>query len=55
MNGGLQELDETDWWLELLADSGLLKPSRLDELRDETDQLIRIFVTCIRNAGGSSR
>ena len=52
MNGGLQELDETDWWLELLGESGLIKPSRLTELRDETDQLIAIFVTCIRNAGG---
>src|SRR5262245_45568749 len=47
MNGGLQELDETAWWLELLADSGLIKASRLEELRDETNQLIAIFVACI--------
>jgi len=50
MNGGLQELDETDWWLELLAESGLIAASRLVELRDETNQLIAIFVTCIKNA-----
>jgi four helix bundle protein len=52
MNGGLQELDETDWWLELLAESGIVKPPRLTELRDETNQLIAIFVTCIKNARG---
>jgi hypothetical protein len=50
MNGGLQELDETAWWLELLAESGIVKPERLTELRDETNQLIAIFVTCINNA-----
>ena len=50
MNGGLQELDETHWWLELLAESDLINPSRLTELRDETNHLIAIVVTCIRNA-----
>lgn len=50
MNGGLQELDETDWWLELLAETGFVKSARLEELRDETQQLIAIFVTCIKNA-----
>jgi four helix bundle protein len=55
MNSGLQELDETDWWLELLAESGLIKPSRLDELRAETNELIAIFVTCIKNAGNHGK
>ncbi|HEY7087152.1 MAG TPA: four helix bundle protein [Tepidisphaeraceae bacterium] len=50
MNGGLQELDETDWWLELLGASGLVSARRLVELRDETNQLIAIFVTCIKNS-----
>lgn len=50
MNIGLQELDETGWWLELLGDSGVIKGSRLAGQRDETDQLIAIFVTCINNA-----
>jgi four helix bundle protein len=50
MEGGLQELDETAYWLELLADSGILPAKRLDELRKETDELIAIFTTCVRNA-----
>ena len=37
MNSGLQELDETDRRLELLAESGLIEPARLDELRAETN------------------
>ncbi|MGD0656160.1 MAG: four helix bundle protein [Thermoguttaceae bacterium] len=50
MEGGLQELDETAYWLELLADSGILPAKRLAELRKETDELIAIFTTCVRNA-----
>src|SRR5688572_11296950 len=29
MEGGLQELDETDYWLELLGDSEIISPARL--------------------------
>jgi four helix bundle protein len=50
MEGGLQELDETAYWLELLADSGILPAKRLTDLRKETDELIAIFTTCVRNA-----
>jgi four helix bundle protein len=49
MNGGLQELDETDWWLELLGEYDLVKASRLTDLRSEANELITIFVTCIKN------
>lgn len=28
LNGGLQELEETAYWQELLAESGLVKPER---------------------------
>ena len=41
----LQELDETAYWLELLEESELIKPSLLVDLHDETDQLIAIFTT----------
>jgi four helix bundle protein len=50
MEGGLQELDETAYWLELLAESGILPVKRLAELRKKTDELIAIFTTCVRNA-----
>src|SRR5688572_17078160 len=45
MNGGLQELDETDWWLELLFEMSFADRARIAALRDETNQLIAIFVT----------
>jgi four helix bundle protein len=46
---GLQELDETAYWLELVADSGLMPPERLVELQTEINELIAIFVACVRN------
>jgi len=48
-NGGLQELDETEWWLDLLGATGLVPESRLTSLRSESNELIAIFVTCIQN------
>jgi len=50
MQGGLQELDESGYWLELLAESTTVTSARLAPLMDETDQLIRIFVTSIKTA-----
>lgn len=50
MEGGLQELDETDYWLELLADSGIVPESRLADLRAETNELIAIFVASVKTA-----
>jgi four helix bundle protein len=43
--GALQELEETTYWLELLADFGIVKPSRLADLRREADELTAILVT----------
>jgi four helix bundle protein len=33
----LEEADETSFWLEMLADTGTLKASRLEPLRNEVD------------------
>ena len=44
----LQELDETSYWLELLAESAVVKPPRLAALRKEADELTAIFVTSVR-------
>lgn len=41
----LQELDETAYWLELLAETGIVPAASLDGLLQETDELISIFVT----------
>ncbi|MFZ5858943.1 MAG: four helix bundle protein [Chloroflexota bacterium] len=45
--GSLQELDETAFWLELLAESGIVPAEKLSPLQKETDELIAIFVTIV--------
>jgi four helix bundle protein len=49
LEGAQQELDESDLWLELLADCGLLKPHLIEPIRMETNELIAIFVTMTKN------
>jgi len=50
MEGGLQELDETDYWLELLVEAKIVPAKRLADLRKETNELIAIFVASIKTA-----
>ena len=50
IESALQERDETQYWIELLADSGLIKPNRLGKLREESDELIAILVASVRKA-----
>jgi four helix bundle protein len=45
IEGGLQELDETLYWLELLAEANIIPASRLEPLERETNELIAMFVT----------
>jgi four helix bundle protein len=47
MEGALQELDETVYWLELLADSRIVEEKRLKDLTMEANELIAIFVTIV--------
>jgi four helix bundle protein len=49
LEGAQQELDESDLWLELLADSGVMKSTLIQPLRQETDELIAIFVAMTKN------
>ena len=50
IEGALQELDETSYWLELLQESGINQSEALVKLRKETDELIAIFVTIAKIA-----
>lgn len=50
LEGALQELDESDYWLEMLVDGGYVSATKLQPLRDETNELISIFVTMVVNA-----
>jgi four helix bundle protein len=45
--GVLQELDETDFWLDLLVKSGIVPAEKLAALIQETNELIAIFVTIV--------
>ncbi len=48
----LKEIEETEYWLELLVDSGCIPDSQMADLLDETRQLIAIFTTIDKNAKG---
>jgi four helix bundle protein len=50
MEGSLQELDETGYWLELLIESGIMTAARLANIRKENGELTAIFVTSVRTA-----
>jgi four helix bundle protein len=50
MEGGLQELDETAYWLELLIDTKAVSARRLGPLMDETEQLLSIFVASVKTS-----
>jgi len=55
MGDCLKELDETDYWLELLAESGVVTAARLASLQDETNQLIAIFTTIVKKTKKSMK
>ena len=49
IEGAQQELDESELWLELLSDAGVVKPALLTPLLQETNELLAIFVTMTKN------
>jgi four helix bundle protein len=50
INGGLQELEETCYWLELLVEGQILPAHRLKDLLQETNELIAIFASVAKSA-----
>ena len=46
----LKEIEETEYWLELLVDSGQVTSAKMDPLLDECRQLIAIFTTISKKA-----
>ena len=50
MEGSLQELDETGYWLELLVESNIVPAERLTDLQKENDELTAIFVASVKTA-----
>jgi four helix bundle protein len=49
-----EEADETAYWLELLADAGLIKPGRLADLMGECNEITAIVVASIRTSRRST-
>lgn len=50
IEGALQELEETQYWLELIMEAGIFELSRLRPLYDEAIELTAILVTTVKNA-----
>jgi four helix bundle protein len=50
MESAQQELDETDYWIELIERAELLPAARLEGLKSETNELIAIFAASVRTA-----
>jgi len=50
----LRELDETQYWLELLTESGTVAEVKLSKLHAECGELTAIFVTIINRAKGKT-
>ena len=48
IEGALQELDETLYWLDLIAEAKIVRADRLKALREETEELIAMFVTMVK-------
>jgi len=50
-----EEADECLFWMELLGESGLVKPQRMDPLMRECEELLAITVSSINTARRKKR
>ncbi len=50
LEGGLQEFEESSYWLELLIEAEIMPAHRLKGLLAEADELTAILVTCVKHA-----
>ena len=48
LEGGLQELEETRYWLELLRDAEIMAWPKLSALNDEANELTGILVSIVK-------
>ncbi len=44
----LQELEETQYWFELLVGAEIVRPNRMCEIVQECNELIAIVTTCVK-------
>ncbi len=50
VEGAIQELEETELWMELIVDHKLMPPAKLKALFQEAGELNAIMTTIVRNA-----
>jgi len=55
MEVAIQELDETMYWMELLVESEIVAPRRLQPLHDEADELMAILVASVKTIKARKR
>ncbi len=55
IEGGLQELEETAFWLELLGDANIIQSDQLLELLNEVEELTAIFVSISKKTKSAVR
>ena len=55
IEGSLQELEESEYWLELLSESGFVPSQRIASIKKETGELKGIFVTIVLNTKAKSK
>ncbi|OGO64495.1 MAG: four helix bundle protein [Chloroflexi bacterium RBG_19FT_COMBO_55_16] len=48
IEGSLQELEETAYWLELIGEAAIISEDKLAPLLKETNELTAIFVSIVR-------
>ncbi|MBW2023467.1 MAG: four helix bundle protein [Deltaproteobacteria bacterium] len=48
IEGALQELEETRYWMELLVDGGIVAEAKMRNIVDEADQLAAILVSSVK-------
>ena len=51
----LREIEETAYWLDLLAEANLVPQERLQAIRQECRELIAIFVTIVKRSRETCR
>ena len=49
IEGGLQELEESSYWIELIVGAGIMAEERLMDLINEADELTAILIACAKN------
>jgi len=55
LEGGMQELEESSYWLELLVEAHIFTPEKLMPLMAEADELMAILITCVKKVKANTR